>query len=355
LRSFVDQLLAIKRSLRVSSRQLAQQLAHLLLRFGILARVQHTAGDWTVTPMGTGRREEGKEQIIYDEITHIEARGLRPVFDLTIDDTHNFVASDVCVHNTAFALACARNAAMSSDRPVSCAIFSMEMSARQLAQRLLTSEARVNAQAARAGKLRQSEFDAVVRAANAFAHTRIFIDDTAGLGVLELRAKCRRLKSEHDIGLVLVDYLQLMQGRSKDNREQEIANISRSLKGLAKELDIPVIALSDAGHITCTANDFGFAEIFARPLLALGHPGDLLIVLSTSGNSENVVRAAVAAKSRGMKVFGLLGRDGGSLKQHCDSYLIAPGDTADRIQEIHIKVLHILIEQIERLMFPKNY
>ena len=118
---------------------------------------------------------------------------------------------------------------------------------------------------------------------------------------------------------------------------------------------LPVIALGEAAHITCTANDFGFAEIFARPLLALGHPGDLLVVLSTSGNSENVVRAAVAAKSRGVKVFGLLGRDGGRLKQHCDSYLIAPGDTADRIQEIHIKVLHILIEQVERLMFPKNY
>lgn len=118
---------------------------------------------------------------------------------------------------------------------------------------------------------------------------------------------------------------------------------------------LPAIALGDAGHITCTANDFGFAEIFARPLLALGHPGDLLIVLSTSGNSENVVRAAVAAKSRGMQVFGLLGGDGGDLKQHCDICLIAPGNTADRIQEIHIKVLHILIEHIERLMFPENY
>lgn len=118
---------------------------------------------------------------------------------------------------------------------------------------------------------------------------------------------------------------------------------------------LPAIALSDVGHITCTANDFEFAEIFARPLLALGHPGDLLVVLSTSGNSENVVRAAIAAKSRGMKVFGLLGRDGGSLKRHCDIYLLAPGDTADRIQEIHIKVLHILIEQVERLMFPENY
>lgn len=118
---------------------------------------------------------------------------------------------------------------------------------------------------------------------------------------------------------------------------------------------LPVIALGDAAHITCTANDFGFAEIFARPLLALGHPGDLLLVLSTSGNSENVLRAAAAAKSRRMKVLGLLGREGGHLKQHCDNYLIAPGDTADRIQEIHIKVLHILIEQVERLMFPKNY
>ena len=118
---------------------------------------------------------------------------------------------------------------------------------------------------------------------------------------------------------------------------------------------LPAIALSDAGHITCTANDFGFVEVFARPLLALGHPGDLLVALSTSGNSENIVRAAEVAKSRGVQVFGLLGGDGGSLKQHCDIYLIAPGNTADRIQEIHIKVLHILIEHIERLMFPKNY
>lgn len=118
---------------------------------------------------------------------------------------------------------------------------------------------------------------------------------------------------------------------------------------------LPAIALSDAGHITCTANDFGFAEVFARPLSALGHPRDLLVAISTSGNSENIVRAAEMAKSRGMRVFGLLGGDGGHLKQHCDVCLIAPGDTADRIQEIHIKVLHILIEHIERLMFPENY
>lgn len=118
---------------------------------------------------------------------------------------------------------------------------------------------------------------------------------------------------------------------------------------------LPAMALSDVGQITCTANDFGFTEVFSRPLSALGHPGDLLVALSTSGNSVNVVRAAETAKSRGMRVFGLLGRDGGELKAYCDIYLIAPGDTADRIQEIHIKVLHILIEHIERLMFPENY
>ncbi len=118
---------------------------------------------------------------------------------------------------------------------------------------------------------------------------------------------------------------------------------------------LPAIALSDAGHITCTANDFGFAEVFARPLSALGHPGDLLVAISTSGNSENIVRAAEVAKSREMQVFGLLGGDGGSLKQYCDICLIAPGNTADRIQEIHIKVLHILIENVERSMFPENY
>jgi D-sedoheptulose 7-phosphate isomerase len=118
---------------------------------------------------------------------------------------------------------------------------------------------------------------------------------------------------------------------------------------------LPAMALSDAGSITCTANDFGFTEVFARPLSALGHPGDLLVALSTSGNSANVVRAAETAKACGMQVFGLLGKDGGKLKHHCDIYLIAPGDTADRIQEIHIKVLHILIEHVERLMFPENY
>ncbi len=245
LADLLDQLLAGRRSIHVSSGLLARQLAHLFLRFGVLTRVRKYPHGWTVA-LTSSKEKSGsviaQQQIVYDQIVRIDSLGPRPVYDLTIDGTHNFVASDVCVHNTAFALSCARNAAIGHHKPV--AIFSLEMSARQLAQRLLTSEACVNAQAARTGKMKSKDFEALHEAANKLIHTPIFIDDSAGLNILELRAKCRRLKSEHDIGLVLVDYLQLMQGRSSDNREQEIATISRSLKALAKELDIPVIALS---------------------------------------------------------------------------------------------------------------
>lgn len=243
LATFLDRLCTGKRSIRVSSGSIARQLAHLYLRFGTLTKVRKKSDGWWVMPVDSPPETERRHHIIFDEITQIEALGLRPVYDLTIDETHNFVASDVCVHNTAFALACARNAAM-HEEPVSCAIFSLEMSSRQLTQRLLTSEARVNAQAARAGNLTPEDFEAIANAASKFHGSKIFIDDTASLSVFELRAKCMRLKTEHDLGLILVDYLQLMQGRSADNREQEIATISRSLKALAKDLDVPVIALS---------------------------------------------------------------------------------------------------------------
>ncbi|MEM1096425.1 MAG: replicative DNA helicase, partial [Bacteroidota bacterium] len=155
------------------------------------------------------------------------------------------IAARPSMGKTAFALSMARNAALHPTDPSGIAIFSLEMSAQQLAQRLLTSEARVDAQAARTGRLRDDDWLKLARAAGRLAEAPIYIDDTPGLGILELRAKCRRLKAEHGIGLVVVDYLQLMHG-SKDSgsREQEIAQISRSLKMLAKELDLPVIALS---------------------------------------------------------------------------------------------------------------
>ena len=124
-------------------------------------------------------------------------------------------------------------------------IFSLEMSTRQLILRLLCAEGRLDAHAVRTGRFPDEEWQRLAMAAGEIAKAKIFIDDTPGLSILELRAKARRLRAEHDAGLIIVDYLQLMQGpKSAENREKEISAISRSLKGLAKELDIPVIALS---------------------------------------------------------------------------------------------------------------
>lgn len=118
---------------------------------------------------------------------------------------------------------------------------------------------------------------------------------------------------------------------------------------------LPAIALTDPSHITCVANDYGFDEIFARGVEAYGKEGDVLIAISTSGNSQNVINAVKIAEEKKMISFGLLGKNGGKLNGKCDIQIIAPGKTTDRIQEIHIAVLHIIIETIERILFPNNY
>ena len=118
---------------------------------------------------------------------------------------------------------------------------------------------------------------------------------------------------------------------------------------------LPAQAISDPAHISCVANDWGYDRIFARGVEAWGRPGDTLIVFSTSGNSRNLIAAAETASASGLGVVGLLGRDGGALRPLCDRSIVVPGTTADRIQEVHIKVVHLVIEVIERLMFPANY
>jgi len=146
---------------------------------------------------------------------------------------------------TAFALSLASNAALHKSKPTTIGIFSLEMSTNQLIMRLLCAEARVDAHAVRTGRLPDEEWTRLSLAAGRLAKARLFIDDSASLGILELRAKARRLRAEHNAGLIIVDYLQLMQGpRAAENREKEISAISRSLKALAKELNVPVIALS---------------------------------------------------------------------------------------------------------------
>lgn len=118
---------------------------------------------------------------------------------------------------------------------------------------------------------------------------------------------------------------------------------------------LPATGISEAGHITCIANDFGFEFIFSRFIEAWGKKGDTLLAISTSGNSANVIKAVEVAKSKGMKVVGLLGKDGGKLKSLVDVALIIDCPITDRIQEVHIKCIHIFIEGIERQLFPENY
>jgi D-sedoheptulose 7-phosphate isomerase len=118
---------------------------------------------------------------------------------------------------------------------------------------------------------------------------------------------------------------------------------------------IGALALGNAPHVTCVSNDYGFEHIFSRELAGLGRKGDLLIGLSTSGNSQNVVNAFLEAKKIGIKTVGLLGRNGGKLKELADLAIVIPAETSDRIQEMHIKLLHTVIEGVERELFPENY
>ncbi|MDL1955791.1 MAG: replicative DNA helicase [Candidatus Desulfofervidus auxilii] len=162
--------------------------------------------------------------------------GLQPA-DLII------VAGRPSMGKTAFALNIAANAAIKHRIPV--AVFSLEMSKEQVAIRMLCAEAKVDTQKFRSGFLADHDWQLLTEAATLLSEAPVFIDDTPAISILELRAKARRLKSEHNIGLVIVDYLQLMKGKGRaERREQEISEISRSLKALAKELNVPVVALS---------------------------------------------------------------------------------------------------------------
>jgi len=172
----------------------------------------------------------------YEQLDRMTA-GLQPS-DLII------LAGRPSMGKTALAMNMVQHAAIIEKVPV--AVFSLEMSMEQLALRMLCSIGRIDSQRIRTGRLLEKDWPDLTRATGILAEAPIHIDDSAGMTVLEMRAKARRLKSEHDIGMVVVDYLQLMQGRSSknENRTQEISDISRSLKAMAKELDVPVVALS---------------------------------------------------------------------------------------------------------------
>jgi replicative DNA helicase len=182
-------------------------------------------GGKTITGVASGFND-------LDELTS----GFQPA-DLII------VAARPSMGKTAFTLNVAQHAAIEHNVPV--AFFSLEMSKESLVQRMLTSEARIDAQRLRKGLLRDDDFPRLARAAGILSSAPVWIDDTPGITLLEMRSKARRLKTESGIGLVIVDYLQLMQGPSNsESRQQEVSQISRGLKALAKELKVPVVALS---------------------------------------------------------------------------------------------------------------
>ncbi|MBP8981123.1 MAG: replicative DNA helicase [Syntrophobacterales bacterium] len=176
--------------------------------------------------------------------------GVPTGFDKVDDLTSGLQKADLIIiagrpsmGKTAFALNIAQHVAMQTATPV--CIFSLEMAKEQIAMRMLAATAKVDSQRIRKGFLGEMDWPKLTTAADSLSEAPIFIDDTAAITVLEMKAKARRLKAEHGLGLVIIDYLQLMRsGTTKDSREQEISEISRSLKALAKELSVPVIALS---------------------------------------------------------------------------------------------------------------
>jgi replicative DNA helicase len=212
---------------------------------------------------------------------------------------------------TAFVVSSLRNAAVDFNMPV--AIFSLEMSSVQLVNRLISAEAEIDSEKIRKGSLAPHEWEQLHHRIHRLTNAPIFIDDTPALSILELRAKCRRLKAQHDIQMIVIDYLQLMTGdtggKGAGNREQEIAMISRSLKNLAKELDVPVIALSQLSRAVETRGgekrpqlsdlrESGSIEQDADMVLFLYRPEYYGITEDEAGNSVAGIGEVIVAKNR---------------------------------------------------------
>ncbi|MBI5384925.1 MAG: replicative DNA helicase [Verrucomicrobia bacterium] len=185
-----------------------------------------------------------ESDVFWDRIVAIEPAGLKQVYDLTIPGTHNFIANDICVHNTSLAMNMAEAVAIDQKLPVG--VFSLEMSAESLVLRMLCSRSKVNLRKIRDGFFSERDFPKLTGAAGKLAASPLFIDDSPGLSILQLRAKARRMWQQHGIKLFVIDYLQLLHStaRRAENRQQEIADISNGVKALAKELNVPIVVLS---------------------------------------------------------------------------------------------------------------
>lgn len=239
-----------------------------------------------ITGIGTGYRD-------FD----IKTAGLQPS-DLII------VAGRPSMGKSAFATCIAEHAAIVDKVPV--AFFSLEMSKEQLVQRMLCSHARVDAHKVRTGFLSQADWPRLVSAAGKLSESPIYIDDTPGITILELRAKARRLKAQFDIKLIVLDYLQLMQGPAKaDSRQQEISEISRSLKALARELSVPVIAISQLSRAVEQRADHRPQLSDLRESGAIEQDADLVVLLlreeyyNQTEENRGIAEAIIAKQRNG--------------------------------------------------------
>ncbi len=183
-----------------------------------------------------------QSDVYWDRVVSIEPIGQTQVYDLTIPGTHNFVANDICVHNTAFGLNIAENMSIGDGRPV--LFFSLEMSRQQVAQRILCSRARVDSHRLRRGRVGGQDMERLKETAHQLMQAPLLVDDTSNLSILELRARARMAWRKHRIQAIFVDYLQLMHIPKSESRQQEVAGVSRGLKALAKDLNVPVIAMA---------------------------------------------------------------------------------------------------------------
>lgn len=272
------------------------------------------SGNVDIIPVKIERKKARERKAITDwrqtGIT-VEFDKFDDYYGFEIDGNHLFLLEDMTVtHNTAFVLTLARNAAVEFQKPI--AVFSLEMASVQLVQRLISAEAELSAEKLKKGQLLDHEMQQLHVKIGKLSEAPLFIDDTPALSIFEMRAKCRRLKAQHDIQMVIVDYLQLMTtggDNSRGNREQEISTISRSLKSIAKELNIPIIALSQLSRAVETRGgdkrpqlsdlrESGAIEQDADMVLFIHRPEYYGFTQDAEGNATNGLAEIIIAKHR---------------------------------------------------------
>jgi replicative DNA helicase len=215
------------------------------------------------------------------------------------------IAARPSMGKTAFVLNLVDHVAVRKQLP--CMIFSLEMSKEQLANRLLSMETNVDSQKLRTGNLADSDWDAIVEGINTIGNANLIIDDTPGISITELRSKCRKMKLEHGLSMVIIDYLQLMSGSGKgsDNRQQEISEISRSLKALAREMSVPVVALSQLSRACETRPDHRPMMSDLRESGAIEQDADVVMFLyrddyyNKDTDTPNIAEVIIAKQRNG--------------------------------------------------------